>query len=836
MELIMKNRIIHIMRFLNALVMIFSFIGADFTYVRAFAETNETTTLNTQQKSAVTRTVEPLSYEDEDFYDFSDNRHVDTMSYGKKSFGSLNVSGIFNTDDNKRFNDKTAFGVEEGGISLSYLYDKADFLKNNNLSFIDDWQDEIYENYDDDETIKAGEIGEGCLIVQKSSTAIIYETVQKTVNLFGNNLMGVENFYTSDGIDLNKGIYYRIIVAYGIRHNKGTTKILFWDKEKHEDRYYVEVYEFYACTNNGRITITDLKTKEKRESDEGYLSVVERFGKGAADAGATLLNNSTATGGFEINRNNCSYSITVNDKPYEDGKKYDSNGKYEIKVKTKLGYEPDPITVYVFDGGNDMGKSTYFEDFLLTEKRVFSTEYDVPLYAVGPKIKIKAVKDYVPALTGAIVNKTSKKTIRLEKDNRKEQTYTLEKGEYKADLYSGNTESGSVFHYTFNFVVDGEAEPRINKNLLGSYDSDNSVKLKGETYKIWDNSPMHKFSAKHYEVKLGTAGGGSIYICLPTYNEAYEYAFQIEKNRCQLNIDKNVIEYDYDQDDTASNQKKEYEFDTLDKKLKLTNVLNRNAKKNIEIAYFNSERESTFRTFDDEKLFKDQSNKILEEKAIKEDVRVFPSEYVKQDLLDIKPYLNGFTFIQVGDYESDKVSAYCENTKKTYALEYGKPVDDQLKTTSKYTVTETTKYGDSIKYTAYYMAENQTETVWNISKSGRNVSEPISNFSHKDIEADSVTLYSVKNEYDDNAIMTVNSRGVYDDTLTCLCSEAEGLILYKKGTYEVTFTDRVGNSFTQTFKIKGDRLNKSSSIRTFTDVYNSVHIQQNSKITEEDKQ
>jgi hypothetical protein len=102
----------------------------------------------------------------------------------------------------------------------------------------------------------------------------------------------------------------------------------------------------------------------------------------------------------------------------------------------------------------------------------------------------------------------------------------------------------------------------------------------------------------------------------------------------------------------------------------------------------------------------------LESLNISDSIRVFPSQEEKDKLIKHKPYINGFEFINVADYDVVEVTAYCEKDGKTYNIQFNKPIEEQLHISSKYTITETNIYGDSVSYDVYFVNENQTISHW----------------------------------------------------------------------------------------------------------------------------
>jgi len=726
------------------------------------------------------------SYETKKDYDYSKSEPVDEMSFGKESLGKFKVSG--NTNSSTKYKDTNekeyvAYGLSSGQLSFSYEYDG--YLL-----------DENGEHYLADETRKkyngaklGAKINKGILNIQKSFDGDDWENVgNPIVNFFEDNQDGVTGFYTTDGKDLAIGTFYRVTIAYMTSEN------IDWKLDP--DTYHIEVYEFFACTNTGRISLHDIGNDVKSyNSDEYSVEVLEK--------GETIYDGGTTISGFKIDTLGASYTVTVNGKEANDGDKFTNSGKYIVKAKTKLGKETT-TTVYVFKGGNDKGKSSYFNDYLVAEDRIFRDEYKVPVFGRDAVAKIKDIKDSIPALSGTIRNTDTGSLITLDSNKREAAEYKLSPGSYKADLYSGKANSGSVYHYIFNFVVlDEESKPYANKHNLDVREE------------------LQDFKLQHYEVAYETTRGGCIYVCFDSYDEAFKYAYQIEKRYLEHKADGIY----YWQDKGNSNQKIKYPNETKADKLKLTAVINENAKKNIEIAYFDPSEEFSYQTFDESIPFSD----ALEDRSIADSARVFPSEEEKTELLsNDMPIINGYTFMHVGDYDVKSVTAKCAADGKEYDIELSKPIDEQLSVSSVYKITETNNADEKNTYEVIYLAQNKT-TV-DISKyfSDKRDDIHIDSASSDTIKSGSICIDNVENELDDMSIVKVES-DVYGklNTLVCPIDDIKGLVLYKQGKYKLTFIDRVGNRFAVDIEIGGTCSLKDiqkDNMKTYTEIYNSIHL------------
>jgi len=724
-------------------------------------------------------------------YDFSSATPVDKMSFGGKSLGTFSISGSIN--DTSVYSEEIAYGVDAGSISFSYSYsgNLLDEKADNHL--VSDKTEKLNGEKLDVNILK------GVLLVQKSSDGVTWESAASpVVNFFETNPSGKDSFYTTSGTDIVQGKYFRVIVAYKTEVKTGESSFLWWDYDNTKTFRNVEVYEFYLCKNDAIISIHNLKSDEVDFEDEEFSAETLRHGE-------TLKDGSTTTAGFYIDKLGTSYVVTVNGLAVDDGAKYTINGKYTIVTTTKLGYKSTQ-TVYIFNGYEDMGYETYFGDSLVQGKRVFR-EGDYPTYAVNSKIKICEVAITVPAMTGTIKNMSSGEVIELKLDNRTEQIYELSEGTYCAELFAGNTESGTYFHYTIMFnVLSEDAKPYVNYNALMNLER------------------FSDLASKHYEVVYPTTAGGYINVCFASYDDAFAYAYEIEKRYVEKNAD-GV----YYKSEENPNVKVKYKTDKNADKIKLTSIVTYYAKQNVEIGYFNTNEAFTYQTFESE----DSLMQCLETMSIFESIKVFPSQEEKDKLLQRTPFLNEYCFMHVDDYDVVSVAAYCHEDQNTYNLEFGKKVDKQLTVSSNYTIVETNEYGDELSYDTCFMSKNVSETSWLVINDGMEQENLISE--EAKICADTVSMISASNILDEGAIVRIEAPELYTFDIVCLVSEMDGLVLYKKGIYTLTFVDRVGNTYQLHIDISGKNHFedvKREGCVSYTELYNRVYINDKPMIEE----
>lgn len=723
-------------------------------------------------------------------YNYSGASPVSYLTYGRKTMGTFYIIGNFNEEST--YQDKFAYGTEET-ISFGYYYDGA-------------YQTDVLENYNilaDESTVVAGStlsgsISKGALIVQKSYDGINWmDAANPVVNFFESNPAGVDGFYTTSGDDIKHGTFYRVTIAYKTGMKVDEKGILFWKEDVFDARENVEVYEFFICHNSGIISIHNLALEPSDfETDElDYETMVK---------GETLLDGSTTTKGFSIDKLGTTYDVLVQKNNEEaalvaDGTQFIEPGRYTITTTTKLGKQ-SVQTVYIFDCSDDNGYKTYFGDNFINGKRMFRyTDYSV--YDANTKIILQNISEFVPALRGYILNLKTNEKIEITGDNRSKQEFSLPIGEYICEFYNGLDTAGTICHYTFRFIItDEEAGPYVNYDNLNKTDR------------------FEDFAAKHYEVAYQTAGGGYIFVCfsLDSYQEAFNYAYEIEKRFIEQAKDGL-----YYKSIDNPNVKVKY-VDYVD----MTEALNKYASENVEVAYFNATDEFTFRTYNNDLL------ENLESLSLRESIKVFPSEEEKQKLIDRQPFINNFTFIQAADYDVIKVEAYCKATGTTYTLEFGKDVNEQLTVSSVYTITETSVYGDVRTYDVVFVFDNTIISDWNVTTNGKTETITISKDNAGDnkytINADSVSIKNIKNEFDEHSIVTIKAPTVHSVEIKCSITEFKNMGLYEKGQYEISFIDRLGNSYSITINISGNMTYAdaitSSNLKSYTEFYNAIQL------------
>ena len=736
--------------------------------------------------------IEGKSYEFEDGtgYNFEELLPVSKMTYGTKSLGTFSISGEIT--DVSTYRKMPAYGVS-GNIHFSYSYNG--WLQNRKK---EQWNLNNDTANSINGEILSGSIGFGTVLVQMSSDGSVYSNLHPVTNCF-NNLSELSDFYTTNGIDVAQGKYYRIIFAYETRIKVGETANFpdFWNKtEQFNYKNHAEVYEFYVCRNDGIISLHNLAVKEDSIVEEGVSSEILLRGE-------TLIDGSTTTRGFEIDKLGTSYFVSVYKNGIKlvsnanDGQQFTENGKYKITAITKLGKQVT-TNICVFNGGEDKGFSSYFNNYIVEGNRVYRNK-DYPIFDKDSKIKVIKRDQYIPQLYGKIINQTTTEEFSFT-ETLESETISLTAGVYIGSFYAGNPNiAGSVYQYNFNFeIINEKSAPYINY------------------YNLTHSDNLEDLAAKHFEVAYPTTKGGYVFVCFSSdsYTDACNYAYEIEKRY----IEKRPDGLYYKSEDNP-NEKVKY-IDNI----KLTELLNKYASSNVVINYFNAKDEFTYRTLSNNSLSE------LEALNVDESVRVFPSQEEKEKVFARKPFINNFSFLQVADFDSVSITAYCYKNGINYQLAYNKPISEQLTISSMYKIIEKNVYGDEKEYEVCFMCENLTQSCWEITNNGNVEIENItlsSSINNPIITADSVLIKTISNEFDDNAIVSIKASNVYSFEIKCLISELKNIELYKKGIYELQFIDRIGNSYKVYFNLTGNTKFTSlkENSKCYTAMYNTVNLQ-----------
>lgn len=218
------------------------------------------------QERTVTVDGRVYSFGEDDHYDYFDSEEAraasDTTAYGK-----FTISGDVRSDGQK--DDIPSYAVSGESLTLTYAY--TDALLN---AAIENWH-----LVDDNTNTVAGirldnNIKKGAIILQTSKDGKNWLTDVKQTNVFADNPVQEQSFYSANSIQLANGCYYRLIVAYKTAKKVGENHFLFITTDIIEYLKTAEVYEFYLYStqqpNNENTKTKTLGDVVNTGMDNGY--------------------------------------------------------------------------------------------------------------------------------------------------------------------------------------------------------------------------------------------------------------------------------------------------------------------------------------------------------------------------------------------------------------------------------------------------------------------------------------------------------------------------------------------------------------------------------------
>ena len=275
--------------------------------------------LNFQEKelNAANKNISPnfVSYEmtDNSNFDYSTSAPVTNFVFGDDNVGDFRIYGDINSETT--FRNTQAYGINKqntNSVQFTYSYTNARLQKNN----IDDWALSDCELKNIVDTSLENPIGYGTILIQTSINGDIWEN-----SAILNNVLSTTNtnvVYEVNDIELERGTYFKVILAYEVKHKTGTKGILWWKKDVFEYRQCVEVYDFFMCYDSSCVFVEDIFSGEK------------------------IPHNNSVEYGFKINKGNSSNLVSVLEpngtkNNVSNGKTFLSSGTYTIVETTKLG-------------------------------------------------------------------------------------------------------------------------------------------------------------------------------------------------------------------------------------------------------------------------------------------------------------------------------------------------------------------------------------------------------------------------------------------------------------------------------------------------------------------
>lgn len=633
--------------------------------------------------------------------------------------------------------------------------------------------------------------------------------------------------YQPSGSDMQKGVYIKITVAYEIERSYWSGWWIF-GSTKTEYKNIVEETCFYLCNTSGEVVFENLYF-ENPNTNEGE-SGEQAASSGTEKKGGPISNNQGSIDGFRLDTRGSNFDITyrfnnsTNEENCTDGQVFLTPGKYDFKIRTKIGVTRNK-TVYVHEYGNDTNKEVYFGDSLFAEgaQRVFMPSEQYPVFVAG-KLTLKTQDE---GLTHApLVGKVFKLDgdwdstkredglpvsglVSEKSASNKNWSYSVtEAGKYEAvfannEEYFSGTATGDTYTFVWRFSVTKEGlAPSVNKEAL-----------EGQI-------GVSDYANLHYVVKLPTKGEGKLLVVFFDELSAYNYASQYLAS-------------------TVKTESGKYNFDgkAFDTEKSMLEALRVKAQSLVEKRYFDLTDSSTYLSLEssivtpvlgdkptkEEQEYYDNFVSILN-RTLTKDVLVFTKEealsqsvvgelflndrvyayYCVDDEgnVSIKTGTKPIYFIQVSDYETQSVVLVHQASGKSYNVPYGVSVEQFLFSKSalsgKYTIIETNSTGVT-EYEATYIRKGdcgiKLDLEWTLD--GITLSRP--NFisiadADTRLKANNFILKGASGTYDEFGIVKIKKND--GTTLIYSFEELENVKPFdEEGAYQITAIDRLGNSY-----------------------------------------
>lgn len=667
-----------------------------------------------------------------------------------------------------------------------------------------DWKLALSEETIETEKDGIVPINNGVVLLEISEDNVTYRPY-RALN-FTSNLK--EDAWEIDGELLLGGVYFRVSHLFRI-YSHWVTGWWMWEEQGDDFKDIAEVSEpFYVCPIGfgeegfGAVSIHNLtlSTEEDLGIDvEGFDGKDIRFAE-------TLTDGALTTTGFSVETRFPTYQIEIikdGGNPFivENGYEEKRPGVYLIRVTDAFGQEKEMnVTICPTDNLLDayFGGAAFSSEIggkaFLSGQRVLSGSSakleelglnlpyswaDVPVYVKGAKYSILAPQGY-PSLQGKILeaSQTEEDAIEVSTENGVVEGTLDTPGHYYASFMTSN-HSGEAMRFDFEwYIIENGQAPYVNQQMIEHVFRD-----------VYDLLPIY------YSVRLEQGGftyqeggrtiekRGVLNFAFASYSSAYSFALRIEK---QYVTSAGDGMYTYLNSEHPEIPMNEYE---------VFQAMSANAENNVKQRYFMMSNEFTIRGLsghselhyegyvyyygDDPKLGPIVTNSTSERDALTSKV----------------PLLNHYEFVSI-PLDSTSVSLLGPN-QKTYAIEYGVPVGEQLKNqgapSGKYHVTEVNQYGLSNTYDAYYIEEKAAcaTTVDMLIDGSQQSFSSLINKSILHLHH-GFKITDAKNAYDKHGIIVVTFGGV--PTAMDIANIPENSF-EEPGTYTVHVEDRVGNYY-----------------------------------------
>ncbi len=771
---------------------------------------------------------------------------------------AYNSQGELKKDEN---GNPIVAGHRKVGIALKYNYSFNDNKTLSNASSKywsisdDGWEGSI------DGMSSVGCVGYGAVIVQKfvpteDKSLPTSKADWKRVNSYAKDNAMAEGLHTVDffnqfnpnnhttpftvytplGEDLQKGVYIKITVAYEIRHYEGWK----WFKGKtYSYKNVVEQTTFYLCNSSGEIIFQNLYFQATNADDEEQTQQPDEATDTERKTGA-ISNNQGSVDGFRLDTMGENYEISytqngsTNSKIAKDGDVFYTPGRYDFKIKTKLGMVRNK-TVYIHESGKERNKEIYFGGNLVDEdsQRVFDPNSIYPVYVKGQtKIRTLDENKNSSILHAPLVGKVFKVEGEWDEHQQKYSASVLPNGTLIAQ------KTATDKNWSFSNFESGKYVAIFANNeeyFLGTATGDNFVFVSKFEVRDTGFAPSanletlqtmvatRDFASLHYVAKIPTAGKGKLLVVFLNENAAFEFA-------C-----KHLVS-------TVTKFENGFVFDgkTYTSEIAMLSVLHQKAKNMVEKRYFDANNPDTFLTLktsiilptdnaEDEEASKTAKAEDVEEfvnitnRNFEKDVLIFADADATLDMTAGEMFLNSqklayleeedgvfkkvseetrdLYFLKVAEFESagQGVCVEKEDGSMKYSVPFGVSIQEFLEMksapTGKYNITEINAFGTTT-FSAVYIRKGDVTTSLELTVllDGTSATKTFNQMDNNTtICANSIIFEEAFNQLDPYGIIKLKKANGQE--IICQLDEVENLpMLNEVGLHEIVLQDRLGNT------------------------------------------
>ncbi|MCR4660600.1 MAG: hypothetical protein K5765_01205 [Clostridia bacterium] len=719
------------------------------------------------------------------------------------SYSSSTISSVYVAvpSDESIKSDQTSyyskFGVKNENLMIFLKLNKSNL--NSKYSFSNDsWGQTSNQTI---LGIKTGQVGSGCVIVQKSydkENWFLAEDGRYSSGIYTTDYASLYNdemtfVYSPSGDDINKGVFIRLIYAFEL-YNNNTSKYI----------NVCEIHNFFICNDSVEsITFHNLTVDGQMEE---ILKGEDKLTVNAYSISESLFNRSETCTGFTIDTTlnpNVIISITRDGKAYKvpDNLTIKEKGMYTISVKSFFG-TVKTTTIFVTNDTPENIYDFYFPNGFLQGKRIYSKQ-NYQVYEGGvTSCNIKAPGAYNQALWGKITNLTTGKVENITSNIYHDFFKGLnEPGEYEIVLNTNETfksdePSGDNHKFVFRFTLiqEGTAPgPVLNEENLKEFS------------RLTNASNLYPI---YYGVKYSSTSIGSITIAFSDYASAREYAYNYEKGTVEAQPDGS-----YRYSGSSSGKEKvryESEYDVI-------NAIYEYVDSIIQVLHFDVSDPFTYTTLSKEvientenirSLYLNNSVVIVSENEVNKllrdvDIPLINSKkyYILEPGKDgiVTSGTSSFMFIKdEHGYDSYSVSVI-DTLGNEHNLKYNVDVESQLKEygvkTGILTIVEKTAYGDTNEYKVGYINDGDNTASFTLDYYGKNEITEVSinsETSDKSIVTYGFKISNIVDELDPYGLILVSYNGKNEYYCISDLNEKEWLEI---GNYVITLINRLGYKY-----------------------------------------